>query len=440
MTKSWKIQYRQKLINIDTVVEKLSSNWRVIFPTLAGAPNELIIALSRAVREKRASNFKASMILPASNVTNSLLRVELEGRFQWDSLFCGPGDRAGVNKGVYQMTPMHFSEMPGIMSKWKERKAVMALVSEPDEDGFMSLGISIDYTKSLINRSDYCVVEVNPNVPRVFGNCQVHVSDVDAIVESKCPILELPNPPLSSEDKAIGSLISERISDGATIQLGYGAVPSAVANFLTSHNNLGIHTEMFVDNMRMLMECGAVNNSSKTVNPGKSIYTFCAGTSETYRFLHENHEIEGHPVEYTNDPYIISKHKSMVTINAIIAVDLTGQVCSESIGFLQYSGSGGQVDFVRGANLSENGQSFLATHSTAKNGHFSSIVDVLPEGSVVTTPRTDVDMVVTEYGIAELKGRNLSDRAQLLIKIAHPKFRDELQKSAYKRGLISGNY
>lgn len=431
----WKNEYSSRLVTPDEAVARIEPGWRLILPTLAGTPGALVAALGRALREGTIADFTAGMILPAGNIADHLFDPAIADRFHWDTLFCGAGDRPGVNDGTYDMTPMHFSQMPRIMEHWMGVQATMTLASPPDDEGYMSLGISVDYTKTLLRIADYRVVEVNPNVPRVFGDCRVHVSEVEAIVESDEPLVELPNPPVNAEDEIIGRLIAERIPDGATIQLGYGAVPSAVATCLTDHKHLGIHTEMFVDNMRMLMECGAVDNSQKTLHPGKSIYTFCAGTAETYKFLHENPEIEAYPVEYSNDPYLIGRNDKMVTINATVAVDLTGQACSESIGARQYSGSGGQTDFVRGAFFSEGGQSFLGTYATAKGGELSSIVSTLPEGSVVTTQRTDIDMVVTEYGVAELKGRSLRDRAQALIAIAHPKFRDSLQEAAQARGL-----
>jgi acyl-CoA hydrolase len=364
-----------------------------------------------------------------------LLLPEYADRFQWDTLFCGGSDRAGVYEGLYDMTPMHFGQMPKIMRDDMKVGAVMTLASPPDSDGYMSLGISIDYTKALIGTARFRAVEVNPNVPRVFGDCRVHVSEVDAIVESDNKIFELANPPVTPEDEKIGAFIAERIANGATIQLGYGAAPSAVGLSLRGHEHLGIHTEMFVDAMRVLMSEGVVDNSRKSINAGKTLYTFTAGTRETYDFLHENPAIEGHPVEYTNDVSVIAQHGGMVAINATIAVDLTGQACSESIGARQYSGTGGQADFIRGAMMAEGGRSFLVTHATAKNGALSCIVDDLAPGAVVTTARADIDMVVSEFGVAELRGKSLRERAQALIAIAHPKFRDGLREAAGKRGL-----
>ena len=431
----WQSEYQSRLQSADDAVRRLEDGQRLILPTFAGQPPGLIAAMGRRLRDGKLARVRLSTILPTPDLANALLQPEHSDHLDWDSLFCGNSDRPGVFEGRYDMTPMHFGQMPKIMREDLQVGAVMTLASPPNADGYMSIGISIDYTKSLIDWARFSVVEVNPNVPRVLGDCRVHVSEVSAIVESDHNIFELPNPQRAPEDEKIGALIAERIPDGATIQLGYGATSSAVGLSLLDHKHLGIHTEMFVDAMRILMDAGVADNSRKSINPGKALYTFAAGTRETYDFLNENPAIEGHPVEYTNDPFVIAQHKGMISINATIAVDLTGQACSESIGGMQYSGTGGQVDFVRGAMMADGGRSFLATHATAKDGAVSCIVGGLSPGSVVTTARTDIDMLVTEFGIAELRGRSLRERAQALIAVAHPKFRDGLQEEAAKRGL-----
>lgn len=431
---AWRSDYQRRLTTADEAVSRLERGQRLVLPTLAGAPPALVAALGRAAATGALGGVRLSAILPGRDIAKHLLKPELIGTFEWDSLFCGGSDRAGVHAGQYDMTPMHFGQTSRIFRAMPAH-AIMALASPPDDEGYVSLGISVDYSRSMFDYAPYRVVEVNPNVPRVRGPCRVHLSQIDAIVEGDEPLIELPNPPLGDEEKAIARFIGDRIPDGATIQLGYGAVPSAVGATLTGHKHLGIHTEMFVDAMRQLIEAGVVDNSRKTLNPGKVLYTFSAGTAETYRFLDDNPMIEGHTVEYTNDPYVIAQHKGMISVNATLAVDLTGQACSESIGGMQYSGSGGQVDFVRGATLAEGGRSFLVTSSTAKHGTISCIVDALPPSAVVTTGRTDIDSVVTEYGVAELRGRSLRERAQAMIAIAHPKFRDELERAARARGL-----
>ncbi len=433
--RDWRSEYRNRLRSADDVVSHLESGQRLVLPTLAGQPPALLAAMGRAIRNSSLPNVRAGTILPGPSLAKALLQPEHAHMIYWDSLFCGASDRPGVFEGRYDMTPMHFGQMPKIMRDDMNVDAVMTLASPPDDQGFMSIGISIDYTKRLIGTSCFSAVEVNSNVPRVGGDALIHVSEVDAIVEHESDLFELPNPTATPEDEKIGALIAERIPDGTTIQLGYGAAPSAVGLCLRGHKNLGIHTEMFVDAMRVLMAEGVVDNSRKTINPGKTLYTFTTGTRETYEFLHENPAIEGHPVDLTNDTAYIAQHKGIVVINATIVVDLTGQACSESIGGMQYSGTGGQADFIRGAMMAEGGRSFVVTHSTARNGELSCIVSGLEPGSVVTTARTDMDMLVTEYGVAELRGKSLSERAQALIGIAHPKFRDDLQKEARKRGL-----
>lgn len=434
---NWKSEYESRLCSPDEVVSKFLDGQRLILPTLAGQPPKLLAEMGRRLEEGRLARLRVGTILPGPDVSKALLKPEYSNKIEWDSLFCGAADRKGVSEGYYQMTPMHFSQMPKIMRDDIKVDATITLASPPDSDGFMSLGISIDYTKALIESSNFCAVEVNPNVPRVNGNCRVHVSEVDAIIESESNILEVPNPPVKFEDEKIGTFIAERIPNGTTIQLGYGAAPSAVGLALREHKNLGIHTEMFVDAMRVLMVEGVVDNSQKVIDRGKTVYTFAAGTRETYAYLNENPQIEGHPVDYTNDVSVIARHNGIVAINATVAIDLTGQACSESIGSMQYSGTGGQADFIRGAMLADKGRSFLVTHSTAKEGKYSSIVSDLAQGSIVTTARTDIDMVVTEYGVAELKGKSTRERAKALISVAHPKFREELEKDARSRGFAS---
>ena len=431
---AWQSEYRRLLTSPDEAVARLKPGWRIVLPTLAGAPPALIRALGRAAEASALKDVTLGSILPGRDLAKHLIRPDLVGRFHWDSFFCGGCDRQGVNSGQYDMSPMHFGQMPRLLRE-RPSHVIMALASPPDEDGKVSLGISVDYSHSMFAYAPLRVVEINPNVPCVRGPCRIPLSQIDAIVESDDALIELPMPPSGETDQAIAHHIAERISDGTTIQIGYGAVPSLVALSLTSHKYLGVHTEMFVDPMRVLIEKGVVDNSRKTLNPGKTLYTFTAGCAETYKFLDDHPTIEGHPVEYTNDPVVIAQHKGMVSVNATLAVDLTGQACSESIGGMQYSGTGGQVDFIRGATLAEGGRSFLATASTAKDGAISCIVDSLPPNAVVTCARTDIDHVVTEFGVAALRGRSLQERAQALIAIAHPKFRDALEIAARARGL-----
>jgi itaconate CoA-transferase len=270
----------------------------------------------------------------------------------------------------------------------------------------------------------------------VHGNSWVHASECDGIIEHHVPIQELPVPPVRDEDHAMGKLISEMIPDGATIQLGIGGVPNAVARSLGSHRDLGIHTEMFVDVMVDLVQQGVVTGARKTFHPGKALYAFAAGSQHMYEFLDDNPVIEAHPVDYTNHPSQIARNANMISVNSTIEVDLTGQCCSESMGTAQWSGTGGQLDFVRGAYESPGGKSIIAFYSTAKQGTVSRVVPTLTPGAVVTTPRTDVHWLATEHGIVEMKGKSTRDRARAMIGLADPRFRDELERAARTLGYL----
>jgi acyl-CoA hydrolase len=431
----WASDYRKRLMAPEKAVLLFKDGQRIAIPTIAGEPPALVRALGQAAERGTAARLTMSSILPGSYTSAHLLKPACRERIHWDSWFCGGGDRDAVFAGIYDMTPMHFGQLPHVLKRDRPYDGVITVVSPPDEEGYVTPSFAVDYTKALVETGTIKIAEVNPNVPRVYGDCRLHVSLFDAIVESDDPIMELTTPPMTAEDEAIGRFIAERIPDGATVQIGFGGVPSAVGLAHRDHKHLGVHTEMFGDALRVLMERGVVDNSRKTLNPGVSVYTFCVATKETYRFLHENPDISAHPVDYTNDPQVIAQHDDMISVNGTIMIDLTGQACSESIGPKQYSGTGGQVDFVRGAVMAKGGRSFIAAYATAIDGETSRIVDMLPPGAVVTTPRTDIDCFVTEYGVAQLRGKSLRERAQALIAVAHPKFRDELQRQARARGL-----
>ncbi len=303
-------------------------------------------------------------------------------------------------------------------------------VSPPDEHGFCSFGLSVDIIKPGAEKAKTVVAEVNAQMPRTLGDSFIHVSKLSYVVESDRPLLELPREPFTDVHNRIGSHIAERIDDGSTLQLGIGAIPDAVLSQLEHKRHLGIHTEMFADGVMDLFEAGVITNEKKTLHPGKIVSSFLMGSRALYDFVDNNPVVEMHPSHYVNDPYIIAKNDKMVSINSAISIDLTGQVNSDSIGTTFYSGIGGQVDFVRGANRSKGGKSFLAFPSTAKAGQVSRVVPILAPGAGVVTSRGDVDFVVTEYGAAQLHGRSIRERARSLINIAHPKFRDDLEKFA----------
>jgi acyl-CoA hydrolase len=287
-----------------------------------------------------------------------------------------------------------------------------------------------------IERAKAVVLEVNPNVPFACGNCHVHVSQVAAVVENDVPLREVGLPAIGPVQEAIGRYVAEMIEDGSTLQVGYGAIPDAVVMQLRHKRDLGIHTEMMGDGLLSLIECGAVTNRRKNYLPGKSIATFALGSAKLYRYMHRNPGLEMHPVDFTNDPWLAGRNDKLISVNASLQIDLFGQCGSESLGPTPYSGTGGQSDFVRAANRSEGGKSFIVLPSTAKEGAISRIVPTLQPGTVVTTSKNDVNYVVTEYGVAQLRGKSMRERARALIGIAHPDFRPALEEQAARMRLV----
>ena len=309
------------------------------------------------------------------------------------------------------------------------------MASPMDEHGNFALSLAADYTMAAVRKARVVVLEVNPNVPVANGECIVHLSQVTAIVESDEPVIEVGLPAIGAVQEAIGRQVADMIEDGSTLQIGYGGIPDAVVQQLTSKRDLGVHTEMIGDGILKLVECGAVNNSRKTFMPGKMVATFALGSRKLYDFMHQNPMLEMHPVSFTNDPYLAGQNDKLVAINASLQVDLLGQCGSESLAHLPYSGTGGQVDFVRAANRSNGGKAFIVLPSTAKEGAISRIVPTLTPGTHVTTGKNDINYVVTEYGVAQLRGKSARQRAEALIGIAHPDFRAELREAA-KRILL----
>lgn len=354
--------------------------------------------------------------------------------FRHNAFFIGANTRKAIWEGRADYTPIFLSEIP-MMFKTGRIHVDTALisVSPPDKYGYVSLGVSVDVTKSAAECADYVVAEVNPNMPRTLGDSFLHVSQIDAFVYNTDPLPEfhMKDPGLVAQK--IGKYVSELIEDGSTIQLGYGTIPSAVMKYLKDKKDLGIHTEVFTDSLIDLIKQGVITCRKKNLHPGKIIASFCMGTKRLYRFIDKNPLFEFHPTEYVNDPFTIARNNRMVSINTALSIDLTGQVCSDSLGSLLYSGIGGQLDFVRGAARSAGGKSIIAMQSTAEGGTKSRIVPFLDEGSGVVLTRGDVHYVVTEHGIAHLHGKSIRERAMELINVAHPLFREDLLKTAKKK-------
>lgn len=354
--------------------------------------------------------------------------------FKINSMFLGPGVREEVAAGYADYTPCFLSEIPALFTDEILRlDAALIMVSEPDEFGYCSLGVSVDVVKSAAKAAKVVIAQINPQMPVTYGQAFIHIDEIDHFLEIDTPLIELPASEIDPVIEQIGQYVSLLIEDGDTLQLGIGSIPDAVLCYLNKHKNLGVHTEMFSDSLIDLVESGVINNRHKTFKKGKIVTSFCMGSKRLYDFVHKNPHVEFHPSEFVNSPVNIAKNDNMVAINSAIEVDLTGQVVSDSVGYQFYSGIGGQVDFIRGASMSKGGKPIIALASTAKNGSVSKITAALTEGGGVVTSRGDVHFVVTEYGIAALRGKSIRERALELIKIAHPKFRDGLLAQAKKQ-------
>ncbi|HEX9101508.1 MAG TPA: acetyl-CoA hydrolase/transferase C-terminal domain-containing protein [Polyangia bacterium] len=360
------------------------------------------------------------------------LAPELAGHLRHRALFIGPNARQAVNDGRAEYIPVFLSDIPQLFAR-RQIPIDVALVnvSAPDAHGFCSLGTSVDVALAAVHAADVVIAQVNRAMPRTLGDGIIHVDDIDFAVDCACPPVVVPPVKLGDVERRIGGLVAELVPDGATLQMGIGAIPAAVAAALDGKRDLGVHTEMFTDSVVDLVERGVITGARKQINRGKIVSAFLMGSERLYRFVHDNPMVEMRPADYTNDPGVIRRFNSMVAINSAIEVDLTGQVCADSIGERLYSGVGGQVDFLRGAALAENGRALVALPATAVKGTRSRIVATLQPGAGVVTTRAHVHTVVTEYGVAQLHGRGTSERARALIAVAAPQFRDEL--TAYAR-------
>ncbi|HLX71811.1 MAG TPA: GNAT family N-acetyltransferase [Verrucomicrobiae bacterium] len=411
----------------------LRSGMRVFIGSGCAAPQTLVEALVARAPEV----YDVEIIHILTHGPAPYARPELAEHFRQNSMFIGGNVRASVHQGRADYTPIFLSEIPRL---FRERRmhlhVALVQVSPPDNRGFCSFGVSVDVVKAAVESADYVVAEVNPAMPRTLGDSFVHVSSLDALVESDRPVLEFPMEPITPEARKIAEFIAALVPDGATLQTGIGSIPSAVLSALADKKNLGVHTEMITEAVMPLVEAGVINGRRKTLRPRKIVTSFCFGTKDFYKYIHKNRDFEFHPTEFTNDPFQIASNRNMVAISSAIEVDLTGQVCADSIGGKFYSGFGGQVDFIRGAAKAENGKPIIALPSTTKDGAVSRIVPWLKTGAGVVTSRADVHYVVTEYGVADLFGKTVRERAIALIHIAHPKFRDELLEQAREAQLV----
>ncbi|MEX0601807.1 MAG: acetyl-CoA hydrolase/transferase C-terminal domain-containing protein [Bacteroidota bacterium] len=427
---TWLSTYKSKVVTPEEAVGVVNSGDRIFVSGNAATPALVINALAR--RKDDLFNVEVNHVLLLGD--DPLAKPGMEDHFRHNSLFVGPADRQAIADGRSEYVPIHLSEIPALFVDHVIPLDVAFIhVSPPDAHGFMSYGVECAASKAAAEHAKIVVAQVNENMPRTLGDVFVHVSRVHKIVECSEPLMTLEAGESSDIERQIAVHIAGLIEDGATLQLGIGGIPDAVIMQLDGKRDLGIHTEMVSDGVVKALERGIVTNAKKTLHPGKVIATFVLGSQQLYEYVHNNPLFEIHPCDYTNSPFVVAQNAKMVAINSAIEVDLTGQVCSDSIGTKIYSGFGGQVDFIRGASYSKGGKPIIALPSTTKNGEVSRIVTLLKSGAGVVTSRADVHYVVTEYGIASLHGRNLAQRAEALVAIAHPRFRAELEAGLGKK-------
>jgi itaconate CoA-transferase len=428
--------YRQKLTTAEQAVAKIANGSTIVHGLTTAEPPALLAAIAERARAGELNDLKIYSFNPQKHVAETVLASDLCDCIQAYSWFVSGSDRPKVKVGLDYYVPIYLHQIPRLIRDYMEIDLTITTVSPMDKAGYFSFGTANDFTSTAARHCKRLIVEVNEHMPRVFGDSLIHISEVDAIVENHVPLLELIPPASKPEDPAIGEAIAGLVSDGATIQLGIGGIPNAVATYLEGHEDLGIHTELLVPGMVELIEKGVVTGQKKTLHPRKTVFTVAQGTRKMYEFMHDNPSMESYPASYVLDPAVIAQNEQMISINSILEVDLLGQCNAEFLAGSQFSGTGGQLDFVRGAFQARGGKSILAFYSTAKNGTISRIVPRFPTGTMVTTPRMDTHYLVTEYGVADLKNMSTRERALAIISLAHPRFREELLREAENMYLI----
>jgi len=430
---NWESIFRRRSTDVDTALKNIQSGNRVYMAGGAGVPKELITGLIRRTPDIR--DVELTHILTFAEAP--YVEPQFQESIRVNALFIGANVRQAVQAGLADFTPVFLSEIPGLFRNGSLPLDVALIsVSTPDDHGFCSFGVEVGTTKPAAESARIIIAEVNRQMPRTLGDSFIHVGRLHHIIEVNYPLPEAPQGGSSERHLQVGQHIAEMIPDGATLQMGIGSIPDAVLQNLGNHKDLGVHTELFSDGVIDMVEAGVITCARKTFHPGKIISGFLFGSQQIYKFAHNNPLIEMHPTDYVNDPFNIAQNEKMVAINSALQVDLTGQVCADSIGPRMFSGVGGQVDFIRGAARSKGGLPIVAFLSTAKQDTISRIVPMLSQGAGVVTTRNDVHYVVTEYGVASLYGRTVRQRAKELINIAHPRYRDELKAAGQELGYL----
>ncbi|RME81410.1 MAG: acetyl-CoA hydrolase/transferase family protein [Caldilineae bacterium] len=426
---AWTRIFRSKITTAEEAVRSIPDGANIFLTGNCSVPTRLLRALVDRARAGEVRGLTLHQVLTLGDV--DYVAPDLEGKIRVNTMFVSPNVRQAVNEGRADFTPVFLSEIPALFKRGiVPLDVTLAHLSPPDEHGFCSYGIEVGLTKPAAESSRMIIAEVNERMPRTLGDSFIHVSKLTHVVPVDYPLIEMRQGRAGELERAIGAHVAELIPDGATLQLGIGAIPDGVLHFLKDKRDLGIHTELFSDGVVELVESGVVTNERKTLHRGKIVVGMIIGSRRLYDFVHDNAMVEFHPQDYVNDPFVIAQNDNMVSINSAIEVDLTGQVCADSLGHVFYSGVGGQVDFVRGAARSRGGKPIIALPSTAKGGTISRIVAELKPGAGVVTTRNDVHYVVTEYGVADLYGKTIRQRVESLIAIAHPDFRADLRRQA----------
>lgn len=413
------------------IIDLIEKNADIILPLTNGEPNKLLDILE--ANAEALTNVKIHQLLALQS--RKYIEGAFPGKFSHVSYFLGGATRKMFHQGLVDLVPNNFHEIPGILKSSTNLSMVMAVAAPMDEFGYFSLGTQADIVSEFIGKVPF-ILEINKQMPRTFGENQIHISQIAGFVENDRPLIEDITVPIGEKDIKIAEYVTESIKNGDTLQIGIGSIPNAVVSLLKDHRHLGIHTEMFVDGIVDLAEAGVIDGTQKFTHKGKIVATFAHGSKKLYDFLHNNPSVEFLPVSIVNDPREIAKEERIVSINATTEVDLYGQCASETVAGKYYSSTGGQADFARGVRFAKEGKGFVCMTSTAKGDEISRIKLSLTPGSVVTTTKNDVDAIVTEYGIARMYGKPISERAKQLISIAHPKFREELTFEAKKLGFI----
>jgi len=429
--------YAERFSSTDEAFSCIHRGARIFIGTGCGQPQYLVEELVAYTEANPKAFFDAEVLTIWTLGVAPYLKEEVKRNFRLDSFFISGPTRDAVNRGAADYTAIFLSQVPGLFRRGiVPIDVALVQTSLPDEHGYVSLGISVDIVRSAVDSARVVICQLNRNVPRTHGDTFLHLDDIDYAIPHDEPLLEYPSEEPNEVSERIGAYVARLVEDGATIQVGYGRIPDAILGQLKGRKHLGVHTELLSDGIAELMQCGAIDNERKTIDPNKTVAAFSMGRRETYEYLDDNPAVSFRPVDYTNSPAVISQIRKMTAINTALEIDLTGQVTAESIGGRFYSGIGGQADFMRGAMLAPEGKSILVLASTARDGTVSRIVPRLAEGAGVTLTRGDVHYVVTEYGIAYLHGKSIRERAMELIRIAHPSFKAQLLDEAKKAGLI----